>query len=131
MRPIPALLPLVVSIAGVSFVVGLMANKAPITIVETPNIALDELTSRDWKTACFAPAYHFDVRSSVRNQCRGDGEVPYGWTYLTFYDQDGSCERFGFEADFLIPHGADYRCFSATAAQGTQIRTSNGILRLH
>ena len=103
------------------------------TLSKTTEIALVEIPESGWQTACFAPAYHnldrtrFDVGSSV---CWRGTEVPERWTYLTFYSQDGSCERYRFHADFLVPHGADYRCFPKNESEDIQITISEGVLRL-
>ena len=120
-------------IAVAAAVVLLSSEPKIVTITDTPEVALIELPERGWQNACFAPEYHhlnetnFDVGASA---CWQGETVPERWTYLTFYSQDGSCERFRFQAHFLIRHGADYRCFSRDENEDMQVTISDGILRL-
>ena len=103
------------------------------TISETTEIGLAEIPDYDWVYACFAPAYHildstkYDIGPSA---CWSGKEVPERWTYLTFYSKDGSCQRYRFQADFLIRHGADYRCFQKGEHEDIEITISDGVLRL-
>ena len=103
------------------------------TISQSSEIALIEIPENDWQNACFAPAYHyldrteFDVGPSA---CWNGKEVPVGWTYLTFYSRDGSCEKYRFQGDFIVPNGGDYRCFPKMDNEDIQIDILEGILRL-
>ena len=103
------------------------------TISDTTEIGLAEIPEEGWQYACFAPSYHhldrteFDIGLSA---CWNGKGVPERWTYLTFYSKDGSCERYRFQADFLVRHGADYRCFPLDEGEDIQISVSDGVLRL-
>lgn len=103
------------------------------TISAEREIALVNIPKGDFQHACFAPGYYYleETKFDVGPYpCWEWREVPEGWTYLTFYSSDGSCERTRFKADFLVRHGADYRCFSAKESEDILLSVTNGVLRL-
>ena len=122
------LLPITACIFGVFWIV-----RPEINTVSDPEIGLADISQIDWQRACFAPAYHVLMSTNAdlgTSPCWNGQEVPEHWTYLTFYSQNGICERYRFQADFLVPHGADYRCFPRHENEDIRITIENGVLSL-
>ena len=114
--------------------VAVLSARPPIETVTREDFALVDISDTAWARACFAPAHHilYDGEPNEKSPtCWRWREVPSGTTYLTFYFQDGRCERHRIEADFLVEGGADFRCFDHKDGKDIRLSVRDRVLSLH